>query len=411
MIHPQRDLGILYDGPHDCRVFDLTGPLDVAPLSADEMRALAAYKRRAELERSSVYRQLRPRIQQLTGALAYHPAEETPRPPDHPFVRVVSWNIERGTRLDGVKATLATHPRARDADIILLNEVDRGLARSGNLDTCLELARHLNMHMVFGNGYLALATGMLPPGTRLYANTMGMHGNAILSRHPLLQAECFSVPVVSDRHNCPDRRLGHKKALWAQVQTPAGALTVAAVHLDSNTSPERRGWQMRGVLEQLADRGLTDRLLLGGDLNTSTFDFSSLSALVLDLAGKMARSGPRGIMADCRHPERRHERPLFDALDDAGLRWRDLNPPSLETCRFEVEELEDAIAVMSFPPAPVIRAIAWYLGRLGGVAPFKLDWFAARGLQPVGAPEVIHRPSHGGHRVSDHDPVLLDVAF
>jgi hypothetical protein len=227
----------------------------------------------------------------------------------------------------------------------------------------------------------------------------------------VLRAECFSVPVISDRHDCPDRRLGHKKALWAQVQTPAGALTVAAVHLDSNTSPERRGWQMRGVLRHLRARGLTDRLLLGGDLNTSTFDFSSMSALVLDVAAKLCRRGPRGIMHDCRHPERHHERPLFDALEQEGLRWRDLNPPSLETCRFEVEELEDAIDVMSFPPAPVIRAIAWYLHTLGGVAPFKLDWFAARGLQPANTPRVIHRPTHGGHRVSDHDPVLVDVNF
>ena len=407
----QRDLGILYDGPTHRRVVDLSGPLEVPPLTATEMRALGAYQRRVDLERSSIYRRLKPRIRQLTGALAYQPAQDPPRVPDHPFVRVVSWNIERGTRLPGVTALFAEHPEARDADIILLNEVDRGLARSGNRDVCLELARRLDMHMLFGNGYLALAPWPLPQGQTGETNQLGMHGNAILSRHPVLQAECFSVPVTSDRHDCPDRRLGHKKGLWARVRTPAGPLTVAAIHLDSNTSPERRGWQMRGVLLHLRRRGVTERILLGGDLNTSTFDFSSMAALVMDVAGKLLVGGPLGIMEECRHPERRHERPLFDALEQEGFTWREQNPQAVETCRFEVEELEDACAVMSFPPAPMIRAIAWYLRHLGGVAPFKLDWFASRGLRPVGQPAVIHRPTFNGHRVSDHDPVLVDVAW
>ena len=406
-----KELGVLYERPPEQRVHELSGPLDMAPLSPGEMHALGVYRRRRDLERASIYQRLRPRIARITGALIHQPAARAPEPALHPFVRVASWNIERGARLEGITAVLAGDPLLSRADIILLNEVDRGMARTGNRDIALELARGLGMHMVFGNGYLALGHGGPPdaPGDR--TNLRGMHGNAILSRHPLLRAETFSVPVVSDRHDCPDRRLGHKKALRADVQTPLGLFTVAAVHLDSNTSPAGRGWQMRGVLRHLRRRGVSAPLLLGGDLNTSTLDFSSMPALALDLARKLPHGGLRGIMNGCLHPERLHEGALFHALEREGLAWRELNPRAVATCRFEVEELEDACTVMSFPPAPVIRAIAWYLRIHGGVARFKLDWFAGRGVRPVGEPTVIRRPTHGGHRVSDHDPIVVDVVF
>lgn len=416
------------DGPTPSAVVELDGPFDVAPLSPAEMRALAAFERREDLARSSPGRRLRGRLAALTRALAFCPASRAPRPTPHAFLRVVSWNIERGTRLRGIKALLTGHELLRDADILMLNEVDRGMARSGNVDVCTELARHLDLHLVFGNGYLALAPHRCPDGPAY--NRIGMHGNAVLSRHPLRAAECFTVPISSDRFGCPDRRLGHKKALCVAVDTPLGPLHVVSVHLDSNTSPAMRGWQMRGVLRHLQRRGLCGPLVLAGDLNTSTIDFDSLTGMALDLGRKLARGGPHGIIHHCRHPEVRHERPLFDALRAAGLSFRAENPPGQETCRFEVDELEDACAVMSFPPAPVIRLAGHYLRTLGGVAPFKLDWFATRHVTPLrhatgplppgwdgptesrpGSvhPTVIPRPTHEGRRVSDHDPILLDL--
>jgi len=405
------DLGLLYEGPPSPDVVRLDDPRDVPPLTPEEMAALGAFTVRQELERSPAYLKLRPRISQLASALAYRPADPAPTATGRPSLRVVSWNMERGTRLDGVKALLATHPEASAADIIMLNEVDRGMARSGNLDTCAELARHLGMHMLFGNGYFCLGYGGPADGPAHLPNHMGMHGNAILSRYPMSRAEVFSVPVSSDRYHTRDQRLGHKKALWAEVQTPAGPLAVASVHLDSITSPARRAWQMRGVLRHLLRRIPHGPLLLGGDLNTSTLDFSALPALSVDLSRKVLRGGVRGIMRRCLQPERHDERPLFEALEGAGLRWRELNPPRIPTFRFEVQELEDACSVMSFPPPALIRACALYLRTLGGVAPFKLDWFAGRDVEPVGSPEVIPRPVHAGHRISDHDPILVDIAL
>ena len=40
-------------------------------------------------------------------------------------------------------------------------------------------------------------------------NEVGMHGNAILSRRPILRAETFTVAITRDKFESQERRLGH----------------------------------------------------------------------------------------------------------------------------------------------------------------------------------------------------------
>jgi len=47
-------------------------------------------------------------------------------------MRIVTWNIEKGKRWDLLQRCLS-HEAIRSADILCLNEVDEGMARSGNL--------------------------------------------------------------------------------------------------------------------------------------------------------------------------------------------------------------------------------------------------------------------------------------
>jgi hypothetical protein len=79
-----------------------------------------------ELRRSEFYREYRaelkrlfdePRIYRVTGAI----------PRLGSFLRVVEWNIERGSRLEGKIEVLNTHPVLRFADLLLLNELDQGM--------------------------------------------------------------------------------------------------------------------------------------------------------------------------------------------------------------------------------------------------------------------------------------------
>src|SRR5262249_56268686 len=55
-------------------------------------------------------------------------------------VRLAQWNIEHGNQFDAIERALMTHPDLAAADIVTLNEVDLGMARSGNRDVAGELA-------------------------------------------------------------------------------------------------------------------------------------------------------------------------------------------------------------------------------------------------------------------------------
>jgi hypothetical protein len=92
-----------------------------------------------------------------------------------PVVRIASWNIERGLNFDHIRLALSdpdgfrqaalrrgaldTNKQAqidrqlrtlRDADIILLNEVDLGMKRTDYRDVARDLAHALGMNYVFG---------------------------------------------------------------------------------------------------------------------------------------------------------------------------------------------------------------------------------------------------------------------
>jgi endonuclease/exonuclease/phosphatase family metal-dependent hydrolase len=73
-------------------------------------------------------------------------------------IRVVSWNIEKGKRWPELIACLESNDLAA-ADIFCLNEVDEGMARSGNRLIAQELADLLKMHVVFGPAYKELTKG------------------------------------------------------------------------------------------------------------------------------------------------------------------------------------------------------------------------------------------------------------
>jgi hypothetical protein len=97
-------------------------------------------------------------------------------------VSVVAWNLERCLFPEQSAAHLAPHA----PDILLLSEVDHGMARTGQRHTTEVMAQAMGMGFAFGVEFHELDLG--GPTERQFCiddvNARGWHGNAILSRVP-----------------------------------------------------------------------------------------------------------------------------------------------------------------------------------------------------------------------------------
>jgi endonuclease/exonuclease/phosphatase family metal-dependent hydrolase len=391
-------------------------------LSAGDIARLRAIPTRRELEASPIYRDRRDAIEELTTGLEFgRPRDPAPRP-ERGFLRAVTWNIERGNRLDAIEAFLTESAAIRGCDVLLLNEVDIGMARSGNRNVAAAIADRLGFEYVFGNSYLCLAHGDARDGASDSANEVGLHGNAILSRWPLRRAENFSVAITRDKFESSEKRLGHKKALWAEIDSPIGRLAVVSAHLDPYASPEQRVLQIGDVLRTIEARRLGSPVLLGGDLNTTTYDLETIPRLLWNVALKMARGGFPHALHHYMRPHELYERGIFEALRAHGFDVEAFNDMTRGSARYEVGTFDSESKIRDHLPAFVVPLLRWRLKPWNGVAPLKIDWFAARGLralrggearEPGGResldPTVFERVRWQGQVISDHDPILVDV--
>jgi len=413
------------------------------PLPPEVVATFGSIRKRRALLRSPAYQAHHQQLLDLTYGMQYEPAPgSAPHPseapplrgprtglqgtgPLRPFVRVASWNIKRGIQLDRIKTFIERHPVLRHVEIWMLNEVDIGMARSGNRNVAAELARHLGLGFVYGNSYLCLDHGDARDGTPQGENHESLHGNAILSRHPLIQAENFSIQISKDKFHSSEKRLGHKKALWALVQTPLGPLPVVVLHLDAYASAAQRGAQLQDALDRVALRGLRDRVLLGGDLNTNTYDAKNVGQICLNLARKAVRGGFPHAMHHYLHPYELYERPVFRAMEREGFDYRAFNAMGRGTTRYEVETFDSESTVREQLPGFAVKVLRRKLRPWNGVAAIKVDWFFGRGLEVARdasdgssdessgpdprPPGSIERPAVDGVPLSDHDPIVVDV--
>jgi len=166
-------------------------------------------------------------------------------------MRLLTWNIHKGiggTDKRYAPGRIAAVIRHYDPDVLLLQEVDDGVPRSGGDRQVDLLGDELGYpHRAFG------------PNVQLQR---GWYGNATLSRHPIL------------RRDNVDLRFGPKKArgaLLTDVVVPVGnhhyRVHLANVHLGLS-SVERR-WQLHRLLGcgHLAHLARSSRLVLAGDFN------------------------------------------------------------------------------------------------------------------------------------------------
>lgn len=368
-----------------------------------------------DLYRSDFYRRNKARLAALLETTALYPASDVP-PRERRFIRAVAWNIEKGKNFEGILNSLQTHPLLREADLILLNEVDWGMNRSGNRHIARDLGQALGLHAAFAPAFLELTKGINDERDRPGENTVSLQGNAILSRFPFRRLRVISLPQLFEPFEAEEKRWGRRSALVAEVTlADATALTVVCTHLETRTTPAGRLLQMRTILDRLDEWEVSGPLLIGGDLNTSTFArgtrwraLQGVFRIIVEPRRRLERALLR--------PDRANES-LFHLLEQRGYRYRDLNDEQATYIQ-PVEVVEDAYYVPRFSQKLVIEKFAATGGRVG----LRLDWFIGRGLRPLAENEIVDpltgvasaRPQtingliHSAGPLSDHHPIVVD---
>src|SRR5215831_9973771 len=207
---------------------------------------LGRYKSIKDLRRSDAFRRHQAALHQLFNAPRTQFGQSV-RPRLNSFLRVAAWNIECGKRLDGIIDALNTHPILRFADLVLLSEVDDGMARSANRAVAFELGREVGAHAIYGVEYLELS-GPEPVEPMHRGNSAALHGNAILTRHPFRSPRLVRLPRCENNFESQQKRLGGRVGLVIDLEPGPAGLVAATAHLDVVNTPRCRQKQLRSFL-------------------------------------------------------------------------------------------------------------------------------------------------------------------
>lgn len=302
------------------------------------------------------------------------PPAETPE-----TLGTLVFNMERGVHLAELGDFLESCPAVRPFDVILANEMDDGCVRSGGGNTALELAKRLNMNAVFGLEFIELVNGEDPKG---------FHGNAIFSRWPIRWARVLRLPEQYNWYFDRQRRIGGRLAILAELEINGQALGVATIHLENRTHGPGRKAQLDAVLAAAEELFPHMPVVLGGDLNTNTFDGRDKDAI-------KAVAGSPALQRRC--------------LEDVAA-W--------EECLGAAE----AAGYRLLPERPSATRRKPLPG--GGHLDLRLDWLLARGCRPLESRTVSTRredcgfarpgsalAAFAGEELSDHNAVWASCAL
>ena len=213
------------------------------------------------------------------------------------------FNMERGICLAETVDFLRECPALRPYDLILANELDSGCARSGERDTAAEIARALGMQYVFGLEFVELKDA-----------AHGFHGNAIFSRWPILWAEVLRLPEQYNWYHDRQKRIGGRNAVFAKLDVQGQEVGAVSIHLENRTSGAGRLQQMKAVLQEVERVFPGIPVVLGGDLNTNTFDGRD-KAVIRHLRDEPEELAAAIEMIDLYEP-------LLQDCTAAGYAWR-----------------------------------------------------------------------------------------
>lgn len=160
-------------------------------------------------------------------------------------MRLVSYNIQYGIGRDGQFDIGRIAESVRNADVIALQEVTRGLDRNGGADLVALLTEVMPGHFPIFAASVDVDAGSQMVDGRVVSRRLNF-GNMILSRWPILAVRNLLLP----RTRSFDRGNFQRAALEVLVVTPLGPLRIYSVHLD-HLHHEERLRQIRYLKERV----------------------------------------------------------------------------------------------------------------------------------------------------------------
>ena len=364
--------------------------------------ALRPHATLGALQRTPAWKELEPRLRRVLGTLRRHAPPQPPdQAPDPARLMAVQWNIEHGNRFDAIAQALRDHPQLEAADLVFLNEVDLGMARSGNRDVADDLARALGFHGVWAPLFLEITTGR-DDDTALAAglqNQEALFGLAILSRWPIGEARAIELPSPVEYQFDVERMYGRHVGLVAAIERPGEPFVAVSVHLEVLRTRRHRAIQMQTLMDGLAREGRP--IILAGDFNSHTFDRGRWWDPLL--GGTVLTCWPDGWLSHrLLHPDRGGTRErTFDVLREARFEWLPLNDRR-PTLQLRFDRLHEARGLRS-ALGSIVRPL---LARAERRSQLRLDWFAGRDWRRGRGATVVGLDGPG--RPSDHAPIVAE---
>lgn len=371
---------------------------------------LLKFESTAELEASPIYEKIRPEVERILNTVVREDLSVPPASHRDADITAAAWNIERGIMFDGIVEALKNHNDLKDKDVYLLTELDYGMARSGNRFVAREIAAELKLNYAFAPVYIALQKGSGVESAIEGENTKSIHGLATFSKYPMSGVHAIPLPNGKDKMWGKEKRLGHLRALFADIHHPAGLFRVVTVHLDAHCSRAHRLRQMKLILDHL-DTLESLPTLVGGDWNTTTFNAQSAHRAILGYWRRVMMGVKNVVKNHYPHPDRYFEKPLFAELERRGYEYKSLNTPGEGTIHYDVTSIEKNTNLRDWVPEWCFPFIFWAANRVGGKVSGRLDWFAGKNLRIAAgvAPKTIGNLTDPAARpLSDHDAITLD---
>jgi hypothetical protein len=148
--------------------------------------------------------------------------------------------------------------------------------------------------------------------------------------------------------------------------------------------------------------------IIGGDWNTTTHNSSKSFYAIMGYWLRVFLEIDRSIYHYL-HDYRWFERELFGLLESSGFEYRKCNLMGEHTMSYDATCDKARQNLGEWIPGWCFTFIRWALRNHQGRCPFKVDWFASRGLKTE-APIVLHEfRERRNPPLSDHDAIGLEV--